>query len=54
MTLPITKAALTGQIDAWQGGRPLPCACLQGPGLEEEEGWRAVIHLVRYRSGGAL
>ena len=54
MTLPITKAALTGQIDAWQGGRPLPCACLQGPGLEEEEGWRAVIHLVRYRSGGFM
>ena len=54
MTLPITKAAVASQLDAWASGRPLPCACLQGPSLEEEDGWRAVIHLVRYRSGGFM
>lgn len=54
VTLPVTKAAVTGQLDGWQSGKPLPCACLQGPDVEGEDGWRAVVHLVRYRVGGFM
>ena len=54
LTQPLTKAAVINQLDSWQAGRALPVACLQGPPLEDEDGWRAVVHFVRYRNGGFM
>lgn len=51
---PLVKAAVINQLDSWQAGKALPLACLQGPPLEEDSGWRAVVHLVRYRAGGFM
>ena len=54
LTQPLVKAAVINQLDSWETGRALPVACLQGPPLEEEDGWRAVVHFVRYRTGGFM
>ena len=54
LTQPLVKAAVIHQLDSWETGRALPVACLQGPPLEEEDGWRAVVHFVRHRTGGFM